>query len=378
MKKIVFVIESLHLGGAEKSLITLLQNIDYTVFSVDLILFKEQGIFFKSVPNDVRIIQKEFPNVSVVERVIFKLLQFSKGARYHNAQLFWQIVGKKFTECEEKYEVAIAYNQGFATYYTERYITATKKYSWLNTDYQKAGYNITFDYPIYKKFTQVIAVSPQAKNSLVKSTATIKRSLSVETIKDITDEKMIQEMSLMEVPEQLVGTTITIVTVARLVPIKGIAIAIESCRILLDKGYDLRWYVVGEGTERIALETLIKKYKLEKFFILLGAHDNPYPFMKMATIYVQTSLFEGLGLTVIEASYLNKPIVSTNFPTVYDVITDGKTGFIAEMNPQSISNQIEKLLINPSLRATFTANLSVLKNADKAETLKKIAYLFNA
>ncbi|EDM42989.1 probable galactosyl transferase, partial [unidentified eubacterium SCB49] len=145
----------------------------------------------------------------------------------------------------------------------------------------------------------------------------------------------------------------------------------------INKGYDINWFVLGEGQERINLSSLIEKLNLSNSFYLLGSKENPYPYMKMCDIYVQTSIFEGLGLTVIEASYLNKPIVSTNFPTVFEIITDNKTGLIAEMTAESIALKIEKLLINKELGATFSNNLAQQDNYDKEETLTRFYSLLN-
>jgi glycosyltransferase involved in cell wall biosynthesis len=165
--------------------------------------------------------------------------------------------------------------------------------------------------------------------------------------------------------------------VGRLVTSKGFHLAIKSCKILLDKDYPIKWYLVGEGSERKNLQKLINENHLENHFFLIGADSNPYPYMKNATIYVQTSLFEGLGLTVVEANYLNKPIVSTNFPTVHGILKAGKTGLIAKMNAKSIANQIEILINDVPLREKFIKNSSMEENNDKEETLKKINNLLN-
>jgi glycosyltransferase involved in cell wall biosynthesis len=92
---------------------------------------------------------------------------------------------------------------------------------------------------------------------------------------------------------------------------------------------------------------------------------------------VQTSLFEGLGLTVIEASYLNKPIVCTNFPTVYSILEHEKTGLIAEMNAIDIANNIERLILDKKLKKVLIKNLTNKENNDKEISLKKVNELFN-
>lgn len=375
MKNIVFVIESLHLGGAEKSLVTLLNNLDYKTYNIDLILFKETGIFKNFVPKEVNCIQLEFPKLSLINRLKFALDR-RLNSKQHNAQLFWKVIKNKFKKFDKEYDIAIAYNQGFATYFVNQYINAPIKYAWLNTDYKKAGYNILVDYLVYKNFSSVVAVSSEAKQSLENELLKINKQLPITIIKDITDKKIVQKQANSEQKIKFNNSTINIVSVGRLIAYKGFRLAIEACAILVAKEYQIKWYVVGEGSEREKLEQLIQDNKLENHFFLIGADPNPYPYMKNTTIYVQTSLFEGLGLTVIEASYLNKPIVSTNFPSIYGIIKDEETGLIAEMNAMSISKQIERLILDEGLREKLSFNLTLKEHKDKEMSLAKIYNLF--
>lgn len=375
-KNIVFVIESLGLGGAEKSLVTLLQNIDYNEFCVDLIVFNKEGIFKKFVPKEVTIIYKNFPQLSILERIRFKLNRKFNRAKQHHAQLFWTIIKSKFQNISKEYDIAIAYNQGFSTYFLERYVKATKKLAWLNIDYQKSGYKIEFDYLIYKNFASIVAVSAEAKQGLENELSKINKILNIEIVKDISDKKIIRQQSQVSTKLVFNKNEINIVTVGRLAKQKGLHLAIESCKKLVEKRYFVHWYIVGEGSERNILEKLIEKQELTNYFTLIGMTDNPYTYMNDCDIYVQTSLFEGLGLTVIEASYLNKPIVCTNFPSVYGILEDNVTGLIAEMNSDSIVSKIELLINDTDLKNRLVYNLSKKENEDKNKTLEQISNLF--
>jgi glycosyltransferase involved in cell wall biosynthesis len=377
MKNIVFVIESLHIGGAEKSLVTLLQNIDFQKYNVDLIIFNKGGVFENSIPKEVTIVYKSICKLTFMERLQFKISKQLNFSNYHSAQLLWKITQSKYKLETKSYDVAIAYNQGFVTYYVERYLESNLKYTWLNTDYQKAGYNIYFDYPIYKNYNSIVAVSPEAKRGIIAELIKIDAVLKIEIIKDISDRAFIIQKSKELKTVNFDYKKINILTTGRLAKYKGLDLAVESCKILINKGYAIHWYVVGEGSERNHLEKLVSINKLQAHFTLLGMKDNPYPYMKDCTIYVQTYLFEGLGLTVIEASYLNKPIVSTNFPTVYSILKDGETGLIAEMNPKSISDKIELLINDVALKNTLITNLTNLTNMDKENTLRQFDDLMN-
>lgn len=369
-KKIAFVIESLHLGGAEKSLVTLLQNLDFEKYEIDLITFHSGGFFADILPKEVNPIILDFPRINFLDRLKFKVSKL-KNPTIHHAQLFWPLVSKYLKEYSKNYDIAIAYNQGFATYFVAEFIQAKKKYAWINTDYQKASYSLKKDINYYNKFSVIITVSQEAHDGFLRECEKEKLSYKTRIIKDISDKDDILKKSNEKSLYELKGK-IKILTVGRLAKPKGLELAIASCKILRDKNHDIYWYVLGEGSERRFLESKIKEVGLENNFFLLGADTNPYPYMKACNIYVQTSLFEGLGLTVIEASYLNKPIVSTNFPTVYGILEDEETALIAEMNPESIANQIERLLTDETLKNKLITNLSQRTNTDKQKTLEQV------
>ncbi|PEU67247.1 glycosyl transferase, partial [Bacillus cereus] len=97
------------------------------------------------------------------------------------------------------------------------------------------------------------------------------------------------------------------ISVGRLAKEKGLDISLEAFNILVKKGYDLKWYLIGEGNVRVELERRIREEKLEKRVILLGIKENPYPYIKQADIYIQTSRYEGKSISIDEAKILAKP-----------------------------------------------------------------------
>lgn len=383
MKNIVFVIESLRCGGAEKSLVTLLQKLDYKKYNVDLILTFDRGDFYKLIPKEVNTFFLDlFEDLPFYEKFLKRsLLYYRKkinfNKKYHPSQLYWKTYNKPIT-FHKHYDVAIAYNQGFATYYVANNIFSKKKYSWLNTDYKKAGYNIDFDIISYTHFNKVICVSEENEAVFRKELIKTNKNIDTLVIKDITDDLLIKKLSKESNGLENIENSIKLLTVGRLAEAKGYNLAIEACRLLIDKGKDVIWYVIGEGPKRKELELLIVKHNLQHNFKLLGLKENPYPFIKSCDIYVQTSLFEGLGLSIIEAAILNKPIVSTNFPAIFSIIENEKTGLICDMNPNAIATTIERYLIDTELKRRVVKNLSLLTNNDKEVTLKKVNELLDA
>ena len=190
------------------------------------------------------------------------------------------------------------------------------------------------------------------------------------TIYDIRNQALIKKMALEFDPYYPKADVPILTTVGRMVPQKGYDLAVEACKILKDRGYSFKWYLVGDGPERSRILSLISEKNLDTCLFSVGAKENPYPYIKHADIYVQTSRFEGFCLTLCEARILCIPPVSTNFEVVYDQLQDGKNGLIVNMTPPAIADGIEKLLSDTALRQSISITLSCEKNGNEEEISK--------
>lgn len=391
-KKILFVINSLGCGGAEKSLVSLLSLFDYETYDVYLQMFHQDGMFMELLPETVNVLSKidflEFCNGKsenlkktqqiryFVTRVrLFFGLRINKKRkiRLHDAQVYWKTCRCAIDRMEEVFDVAIAWGQGNPTHYAIDKVKAEKKIAFINTDYKAAGHNPAYDSKYYEQYNYIIAVSEKLRERLKEVFPEFEKKIKV--IYDISSAKLIQQMAMQDNPYREVRTDKTLVTVGRLVEAKGYDIALSACKILKDKDMRFKWYVVGEGPERERLETDIIKFGLEDNMILVGAQINPYPYIKNADIYVQTSKFEGYCLTISEARMLNRPIVTTNFEVVYNQIRNQENGLIVEMNGQAVASGIEQLLMDENLCAYFIKNLQKEKKGNEEEIRKLYSIL---
>lgn len=347
-KKILFFIDSLACGGAEKSLISLLPLLDYDKIDVDLMMVRRGGVFEQYVPSRARIL--DFPKPKglkvKVAYVLFSIM-LRLFSRNHGAEILWKATKQIYSVHPKTYDVAIAYQQGFPTYYVSQKVKARKKLAWVNADLYKVGYDKDFNRLFYNDFDNIIPVSDVLCERLRKTKYFDHNKLKV--VYDIINVEMIKMMS----KENIYCTSdksFKIVTVGRLVKPKNYYLAVKTAHILKKNGLDFIWYFVGEGNERTNIERTIEEYALQNNVKLVGMTPNPYPYMALADIYVQTSSHEGFGLTLNEARILNKPIVSTNFPVVYNQIRDGVNGLIAEMTPESVAEKIMMIMKNHELR----------------------------
>lgn len=370
-KKILFVIESFAIGGAEKSLINLLNTLDFSAYDVTVVIFAKGGALEPQLPAFIHLVHLPH-QFSRLKRLKFFLCR--KALRPQQTEdLFWKIFSKDVPDFPGNWDVAVAYGQGFPTYFVAEKVKADKKIAWVNTDFIKAGYNAHFDAPFYQKMHTVVNVSEAGKNSF-ESAFNDTPLGNVVVIEDLINHQYVLKQAA-ETVDFAESARLKLVSVGRLHPAKGYGLAIDAAEILRDKKLDFEWHIIGEGSERQTLEELIRKQNLSDYVILEGADNNPYKYMAAADIYVQTSLYEGFSITVREAKALGKIVVSTNFPSVFSAITDGQNGIIAEMNAENIAEKIMNTAANVNLKNKIIDNLSKENQtgeSDKISTLSKL------
>lgn len=367
-KKILFVIESLVCAGAEKSLVTLLNLIDYSKYEVDLQLFSYGGEFEDMLPKEVNLLpelpyftmtRKSLKNMatqkkSKKEKVFLKSrLKYSIAIRlkkYSNPQkavIFWKNARSCFESMHKQYDVAIAYAQGMPTFYVDECIRATKKYAWVNVIYKLDGKYQKYVQNIYEQYNKIICVSDSALKTYKETFPEI--AYKGRVIYDINDGVMMQKMAHSSSVTEMEKGKWKFLTVGRFAQQKGYDIALEACKILKNIGIDFCWYVLGRGPLQSEILDEIRKKNIEDKFVLLGTKSNPYPYIANADIYVQTSKFEGFGLAIAEARMLNTPVVTTRFDAVYAQMVEGENGLVVDMNGQAVADAIQRLINEPEL-----------------------------
>ncbi|MCR8925006.1 glycosyltransferase [Priestia megaterium] len=383
-KKLLFVIDSLDVAGAEKSLVTLLSLLDYSKYYVDLMLFAHGTTLENLVPKEVTILKPlkytEFTKLNLKESLLYSLksgnykmfysrIKYSVGIRrkkcgnIKKARIFWESVSSVIENNPKEYDIAISYAQGIPTFYVADKVKAKKKFAWVNVSYRLKGKDKEFQKSFYDKYNKIVAVSDSTKEIFLE---TFPRYLDkINVIYDINDSNFISEMAEMGASYKDKFDGIKILTIGRLNHQKGYDIALNTCKKLKEEGINFKWYVLGKGPLRKEIEEFIRQNNLLEHFVLLGVESNPYPFIKGSDIYVQTSKFEGFGLAIAEARMLNVPVVTTRFDAVYNQMIDGKNGLIVEMNVEAVYEGIMKLIMDKKLRENI---IKYLNNEKKGNT----------
>lgn len=377
MKNLLIASYDMEVGGVERSLISMLDNFDYGKYKVDLMLYRHQGDFLDLVSNNVNLLN-EIPQYTTFRKSIGETLkdkQFSIGISrllakifadltgkiknitepgYYQMQLMWKYALPLLPKVDKQYDVAISYL--WPHYFVAEKVKAKKKIAWIHTDFSTVETDIKLDLKMWNKFDYIVAVSEACKTSFLNKYTELENKVIV--IENITSPGFIREMAIKKVDNPMMkDNRFKIVTVARLSHAKGIDNAVKALQILRVKGYhDIAWYIVGYGGDVSVIKELIKEFKIEDSFILLGKKSNPYPYMKEADLYVQPSRYEGKAVTVSEAQILSKPVLITNYTTANSQVKEGIDGSITELSVEGIATGIERLYKDSAKRLSLINN----------------------
>lgn len=391
-KNILIHIGGLGAGGAEKSLVSLLNTLPEDLYNVDLMLINKGGLFMNMIPKHINVIETPFPyccfgispsnwkyytkhNPIYFFKKIYSLFKLKKQTNLPVGQVLWPIWKNCIKQNQKKYDIAMSYIEGLPNYYVMDKVDAKKKILWIHNEYTKLGYNKEFDKEYFKKADAVVTISELCKNDLVDNFPDLKDKFHI--LENITNPILIKKMAEEEINDPAFENRterLKLLSIGRLYPQKNYPLAIDAAKIIKDKGIDFKWYIIGDGVLKSDIEKQINALSLQDNIILLGLRSNPYPYIKQCDIIVQSSLFEGKSIAIDEAKILCKPIVATNYPTVYDVISDNKNGLIAEMTPAALSKKIITLYNDKELRENLCNNLKeeAIDNTSEIENYIKL------
>lgn len=386
-KQILFVIPSMRSGGAEKSLLTLLTLFDYEKYDVDLLSFRHDGLFFEKLPPQVNVLggneayeMFDGEAICAIKYFVKKGKIFSAIDRWKYSKLSslndehlreekqWNFLKKQLPKIRKKYDCAIGYLEGNANSFVAECVNANKKISYIHNDIEKLGFDRESYEKTFAAADKIVTVSQECKNSLCKYFPDYGEKFEV--IENITCRSVLLMQSGEEnVYEKNDGEAV-ICTVGRFSEQKNISLAVEVCAELVRRGENIKWYHIGMGTLKEKIEAEIKELNVGERLILLGERANPYPYIAQCDIYVQPSLFEGKSIAIDEAKCLCRPIVVTDFPTVFDQIEDGVNGLICKMNKDDMADKIQFLLADKSERQRLSDTLAKEKLGNEEEIFK--------
>ena len=179
---------NMNIGGTEKALLTMLNEIDSSKYDITLLMLEEYGGFLNETPNfvkiqyvneykDIKPLIKEPPKLLAKELIknrkylkgLLILLNYSISKITNNISYYYKYISKNIKNIEEDYDLAVAYAgpMDFITYFVLNKIKANKKVQWIHFDITKIGFNKKFAEKNYKKFDKIFVVSKEGKEKLI-------------------------------------------------------------------------------------------------------------------------------------------------------------------------------------------------------------------
>ena len=340
--KILFLIESLAGGGAEKVLSVIMRNLDYEKYEVTVCPVVNEGIYCEDVRKQVThykpIISYKGSSLSRFwNRIKYKLV-------YSYLPLSW--VYKWFIP--QGNNVEIAFCEGYVTKLLSYADSKSKKIAWIHTDLKDNPWPIKLgiyqdtdeEGKCYSAYNKIVCVSQSARQSFCSLYGFEDKTITIYNPIDINDIRSKVGCKKCE------KGTVRMISVGRLVPQKGFDRLLKVVKRLHDNGYSLHLLILGEGDERKTLEKYVESHNMQSYVSLPGFSGNPYQEMSESDLFVCSSRAEGYSLVIAEAMVLGIPIISTYCSGPNELLQEGKYGMLVENSEEGVFHGIEIALKN--------------------------------
>ena len=343
MKKVLFFIESLSGGGAEKVLSDIVSNIDSKEFDVTVCTVTDQDVYQNKV-------MKSCKYFSFLKKRDYKAGGLRRVYYWIMLKLIYGFPTKWIYKwfIKDHYDIEVAFVEGFAT----KFIAASKnhnskKIAWVHTDMLKNSYadnyykDINRHKSVYESYDQILCVSQSVKESFQKKFFCSEKLIVQYNPVDSCD---ILSKSKDSIDIEIQKDQLVLGTVGRLEEQKGYLRLIECAKKLRDKGYKFMIWIIGEGSQRNILEEKIRQFDLENSVKLIGFQINPYKYISKCDAFICSSYAEGFSTAATESLILGKPILTVDCAGMKELFGDCRCGEIVANNDDSLFHLLEDVI----------------------------------
>lgn len=393
-KKILFIMPSMFIGGAERSLLGLLETIDYKRYDIYLFLYRHEGEFLSYIPKQVKLLPpvEKYATFDVpirsllfsgrwvfgIARLLSKMaLQLhcmftrEKKGIWMCMQYTSRYLLPLLPEIPGEYDLGVMF-LGVADPLIHK-VRAKKKVAWCHTDYDILYPNKAMDRKTYQALDRVVFVSDACRDKMVRIYPELLNKTQV-------IENILGEHLLLQKAETLVDDmspqkdSYVLLSIGRFSEAKNFDNVPDICKRLREVGLNVKWYIIGYGGDEYLIRKRIQEALMEDYVVLLGLKENPYPYIKTCDLYVQPSRYEGKCVTVREAQMLGKPVAITRYATSASQLEDGVDGVIVPMDNEGCAAGIAALLSDPEKMKRLSDNCKLrdYSNAQEVEKLYQI------
>ena len=297
-KKVLIVSHFMEIGGAERALLGLLNGFDYQKYDVSLFLFRHEGGLMNLIPEEVNILPtiEEYtmlacPIASVIKEHHFLIATsrvFGKCAskvynlihRYGESSEVAIEYSHKFTkwcmpeiEPNKTFDLAISFLTPH--YFVSEKVKAKKKIAWIHTDYSFVKINRKSEKKMWGVYDNIIAISKACEESFIKCFPTLKDKIIY--MENLLAVDFMRIESKKEIPENVMSEEdcIKILSIGRFCKAKNFDNVPEICKRIIENGINIKWYIIGFGSDEELIRKQIKLFRMEDRVILLGKIENP-------------------------------------------------------------------------------------------------------
>ena len=357
-KRLLFVITQFYKGGAETSLLNLFKLLDSDKYEVDFIIldqevYQDATSLIGQIPEWIETynVIADAPKDRLVKRYIRKIYR-----RLFHTETYRKAAAD-FVK-DKHYDAAFSFGEWLSPEFVAKKVKAKSKYVWIHIDIDKADFVNCRELIKYNDYMTgyVFASKNSMKGALVRcpqmkgKTAIVHNFLNYEHILKKSEEKICSEAN--KIPYLL--------SVGNLRIEKNYLRQVEVMKQLCERQIPIRWLCIGSTVNEVIYRLVKEKileYHLENKFILCGADENPYRYMKNAEAVMVLSDYESWSLVITEAKILGVPVIATNTSGAQEQIIDGETGIIAEFDVLDITDKIECFLKDQELQQKIRKNL---------------------
>ncbi|MBR1882796.1 MAG: glycosyltransferase [Muribaculaceae bacterium] len=357
-RRIAIFAENLYGGGVERILQIVMRNLDYDRYAVTL---------YSQRPE---VLQEDlFPTNKIEHRHIFdsgggicaKIKNKLKLLIYYHfsPRIFYRIF------IRWSYDVGIAFIEGYATRYLAGAPRRMKKIAWVHCDLhdyhwtQVAFHSEQDEARCYQSMNQIVTVARSAQKAFHRAFPQVTTPIS--TIYNPIDSDEIRRLAGEEVPLPAKRQGVTrLVTAGRFSPQKKLDRLLRIVRQLIDEGFHIELWMLGEGELRPQLEQLISQLRLEDVVTLWGFKENPYPFLVASDLYVGSSVAEGFCTAFTECLILGVPVITTEVSGAREQLGEhNEWGIITANDEQALCEGIRNVLHNQHLLAHYREQAAI-------------------
>ncbi|WP_373708529.1 glycosyltransferase [Kaistella sp.] len=353
--KILFRHRSMEMGGVEKVMLSMLNNLNPDLFDMTVCLNLNQGELRNEFPKHVRKVYLTEGKEDFSKNMLFQKIQlFKRQKKLEKLKKNPEIIDKEYLKETYDIEIAMTYNDFESVLNSSN--TRSKKMGWFHSEINLPKLQPLvpailenfpkFDHMIYCSAKIQKIMHEEYPNLSYPKESVVINAIPIEEIKKKSEEK------IMDFPISPV-----FVSVGRLHTRKGYRKLMEAHARLLTEGFDHSVLIIGDGEELPHLLAQQKKLGVENSFQFLGNKMNPYPYIKNADFFIMPSESEAWPLVIAEALILQKPIIATKVGDVESMIKDRKTGFLIAYTVEAIYHAMKEFITNEKLVSEIKENL---------------------